>query len=91
MKHDHRNRMAQPEQRAAPIQRTGPVPVEREMVQPPPEYRVKCPHCGAAGRFSPNPNHRGTMPTSGEARRLCLGCGAKLAFASDWTRVRVIG
>jgi hypothetical protein len=73
------------------IQPSGPTPVERVLVQPPPESRIMCPHCGAAGRFSGRDNDRGMMPRTHEARRLCLSCGAKLAFSHDWTHVRVVG
>jgi transcription elongation factor Elf1 len=81
------NRMAQQQQRIEP---TGPMPAERVMVQPPPEYRLKCPHCGAS-RFSTSDNDRGTIPKTGENRRKCASCGARLAFDVSWTRVRILG
>jgi hypothetical protein len=82
------NRMAKPDTRP---QKTEPTPVERVLVTPPPESRIKCPHCGAAGRWSPNPNDRGTRYITGEPKRRCLGCGAKLMFSKDWLTVRVVG
>lgn len=83
------NRMADAASRA--IDPTAPIPVERILVTPPPESMIRCPHCGAAGRLSKNPNHCGTMPISKEQRRLCTSCGAKLAFSHDWKYVRVVG
>jgi DNA-directed RNA polymerase subunit RPC12/RpoP len=82
------NRMAKPAQRIEP---TPPVAVERVLVHPPPEYLVKCPHCGAAGRWSANPNDRGTDKKTGGPRRRCIGCGAKLLFSANWASVRVVG
>ena len=94
MKHDRRDRMANPLDRSDGSPRPAPqppVPVVRELVQPPPEYRIKCPHCGAAGRLSTNKATHGTIPRTGENRRTCTSCGAKLAFTTDWRAVRVIG
>jgi hypothetical protein len=80
------NRMAKPSQRIEP---TPPVAVERVLVQPPPEYLVKCPHCGAA-----RPNQWdviGSMPGTGEHRKRCRACGVRVAIAQDYKKIRVIG
>ena len=80
------NSMAAPEKRVQP---TPPQPVERVMVQPPPEYLVKCPHCGAArqGQWVVI----GSMPGTGEHRKRCRACGVRVAIAQDYKRIRVIG
>ncbi len=92
MKTSYQNREARPDNRMpARLDPTPPQPVERVLVQPPPESRIKCPHCGAAGRWSSSDNDRGTIGRTGEPRRRCMGCGARLAFSKDWRSVRVIG
>jgi hypothetical protein len=92
MKNAYQNREARPDNRMpARLDPTPPQPVERVLVQPPPESRIKCPHCGAAGRLSTNKATHGTIPRTGENRRTCTSCGAKLAFTTDWRSVRVIG
>jgi hypothetical protein len=85
------NRMANPDTRTPAPVPTPHKPVERVLVQPPPESLIKCPHCGSAGKLSKNPNECGCIPVTKENRRLCLGCGARLAFSHDWKTVRIIG
>jgi hypothetical protein len=76
------NRMATPETRT-------PVPIERVAVQPPPEMIIKCPHCGTAriGQWL----HAGSWPRTGEARKVCQGCGTKCVISLDYKTIRIVG
>jgi hypothetical protein len=88
MNKPYNDRMARPETRTQPppdIPRT-PLPVERKLVQPPPEMRVSCKHCGGT-RWS----HIGSMPESGGVRRRCLGCGLRWHFSDDGRTMRLLG
>jgi hypothetical protein len=78
------NRMAKPETRT-------PEPIERVLVQPPPESVIKCPRCGAARINGWLTHGVGTVQHTGEQKRICRACGTKVAISTDWQKIRVIG
>ena len=84
--------MRHPNNRMAMTQTRTPLPtrpIERVLVQPPPESVIKCPRCGAAriGQWQPN----GTHGATGQARRICRMCGAKAVIDRDWKNIRIVG
>jgi hypothetical protein len=90
------NRMANPANRNPDTpQRRKPrdppviLPVERVLVQPPPEAVCKCPHCGAA-RIN-GWDTLGSWPGSTDIRKRCRACGIKILVSNDYRSQRIIG
>jgi ribosomal protein S27E len=69
--------------------RPAPQPVERVLVQPPPEMHVRCAHCGVVrlGLWKVV----GSMPLTGEIRRKCGSCGHVFVFSDDQKTMRQVG
>lgn len=61
-------------------------PIAREIVNPPPEALIKCPHCGAArqSQWECLGTQRGIV------RRRCRVCGVKVQISPDFQKIRVI-
>lgn len=62
-------------------------PVQREVVTPPPESVIKCPHCGCAR--SRQWKVIGLITTTRWTRAICTACGTRVQFSPDYKTVKV--